>query len=347
MSRVPRLLPAAIAVATTAAALAMAASPAAATTLCIDPPPPTPTPTPGTPPSTVPSQPLLKVYTADSRSISVSYQLPYGCYDMPVGIRFVVNDLPRNPFAGGPTGSAVIDGLLPGREYTIAAEYLNEAGDWTTFGTVIAATTPEGTPIPPPPTPTPTPTPTVDPTPTVEPSPTPEPTALRTFVSKGSMLLRTAGLAGTFAAPSNVNLSMPLDGEGDVSGNLNRVVSPGTFLIAGLIPAKTVVTFGGGPITGALAADRVTATATGPFSIGKTTVLGITINASDSCRTVSDARIGLAGPVTAAGGRLAGSFVLPRFTGCGSLGSFLGATSAKSAISLALAPVPPPALPAS
>lgn len=343
MSRVPRTLPAAIAVAIASAALSAFAAPAQAATICIDPPPPTPTPTPGTPPSTVPSAPRLRVYTADSRSISVSYQLPYGCYDVPVSIRFVVNGLPRDPFAGGPTGNATIDGLLPARQYTIAAEYLDETGEWTTFGTVIAGTTPEGTPTPPPPTPTPT----VDPSPSPSPDPTPEPTTLRTFVTKGSMLLRTAGLAGTFAAPTNVNLSMPLDGEGAVGGFLNAVTSPGTFVIGGLVPAKTVVTFSGGPIDGSVAAERVTATATGAFSIGKTTVLGIALNSSTSCKTISDARLALAGPVGSGGGRLAGSFALPRFSGCGTLGTFLGATGSRSAISLALAPVPPPALPAS
>lgn len=330
MSRIRRSLPTALAVASTTVAFAALATPAQATTICIDPPAPT------NPPSTVPS-PRITLATASPTTLSINFQLPYGCYAMPVGIRVVVDGVPREPFAGGPTGTVVVDGLSPAKRYTVTLEYSN-AGVWTPFGTIEAMTTPDGTPTPPPPTPTPT----VEPSPSPSPEPTPEPTALRTFVSKGSMLLRTAGLAGTFAAPTTTTLSMPLDGEGDLAGTLNRVTSPGTFVIAGLIPAKTVVTFAGGPITGTVAADRVNATATGGFSIGKTTVLGITLNATDSCKTVSDARIGLAGTVTAAGGRLAGSIALPRFTGCGSLGSFLGTTSAKSAISLALAPVPPP-----
>jgi cell division septation protein DedD len=210
--------------------------------------------------------------------------------------------------------------------------------------------TPTPTPTPPPPTPTPTPIqptpdPTPDPTPTPEPptpTPTPEPTEIAAeFAGQGSLLVRTAGLAGTFAATNAVDLTLPVSGTGTVEGSLSGFTRGGTVMLGGLFPAKTSLTYSGSALTGTSAAGRVTATAGGTLAFGRTTILGITLTAGTACRTVSDVRMALAGPVTAGGGgKLAGTVTLPRFSGCNTLGTFLGTTAAKSAISLALTPAP-------
>ncbi len=72
------------------------------------------------------------------------------------------------------------------------------------------------------------------------------------------MLLRRSGLAGTFAAPSTITLVQPLSGTGAVSGTIGRGIAGGSFLIGGLVKAKTTLLFSGGPMSGEMVNGNVT-----------------------------------------------------------------------------------------
>lgn len=314
MSRTPRLIAPALGVAAAAVALAAAASPAQAVTLCIDPPPgPSPVDT-------------IRLQTVGPTSITAGYQLPFGCYDLPTQLRVLVNGVPRDPFAGGVSGSLTVDGLEPATAYGLVFQYRN--GDtWEQFGALKALTSPAGLP-----------TPTVAPTPGPTPEPTPDPADSRAFATRGSTVLRTAGLSGTFRLAGSLSAQVPSSGSGQVSGTLSGATSSGTFLVGGLVPAKTSVTLTGGAIVGALDAGKLTASATTSVAIGRTTVLGVVLNASTSCATVKPVPLSLSGPFNGSTGRLTGTFTLPAFSGCGTLGRFLGTTSARSAINLELLP---------
>lgn len=318
MSRTPRLVVPALGAAAVVATLAAAATPAQAVTLCVDPPPGQTT------------LETIRLQTTNSTSITARYQLPFGCYDLPTELRVLVDGVPRDPVAGDVSGSLTVDGLAPATGYVLTFEY-RRGEQWVPFGSLEAVTAPDGLP-----------------TPTPAPSPTPEPPLRRTFLANSAVLLRTAGTAGTFRLSSSLTAELPTTGVGGVRGSFGGATAPGTLVIGGIVRAKTSVTLSGGPLSGSLSGGRLSVTASTDVSFGRTTVLGVTLNASPRCKTTKPVQLPLEGAFTGSAGRLTGRFSLPPFADCGSLGLFLGATSAASVANVELLPaleLPPTPLP--
>ncbi len=207
MSRTPRLIAPALGVAAAAVALAAAASPAQAVTLCIDPPPgPSPVDT-------------IRLQTVGPTSITAGTSCRSGATTCRRSCACSSTACRATRSLAALAARSPSTDLEPATAYGLVFQYRN--GDtWEQFGALKALTSPAGLP-----------TPTVAPTPGPTPEPSPDPVDSRAFATRGSTVLRTAGLSGTFRLAGSLSAQVPSSGSGQVSGTLSGATSSGTFLV--------------------------------------------------------------------------------------------------------------------
>jgi hypothetical protein len=164
-----------------------------------------------------------------------------------------------------------------------------------------------------------------------------EPAAV--FKLKGSTRVKAAGVT----VPLTGALTTGFDAAGKLTGTLALDKSAVPFKLFGFLPASFDVAFGPAvQTTGTLSAAKLTTTSAVPVSVPSVKVFGLEIGGGPDCRTATPAQIGLASDPfdKASGGKLTGTYTLPKLQDCGMLTSILSAVAAGpgNTISLTAAP---------
>lgn len=157
----------------------------------------------------------------------------------------------------------------------------------------------------------------------------------------GEIVERSYGLSGSSyikAADGRVSLSGGIDAAlnlatGEYQADLLLKPTTGNFPIFGFIPATARIAFEPqGKTIGSLTGDgKLTSHSAVTIKLPRVSVVGFPVSTSSACQTVEPAQIDLASsglfdPL--AGGALAGSYTIPKLTGCGKYTSWISAFTA-------------------
>lgn len=289
----------------------------------------TPT-TPGTTPTGTTPAPVIPlprpngpgVHDIGPTQATLTWSLPFGCWDVPVTWAIEVNGTEIGRVVSNGTVSAyTLTGLSPNTRYDVTVRAVG-AGGVTGPPNSIWFTTRSGGTVP------------------------ESPYALDL---NGSALLRTRTPA-----------TLPLAGRLQFSPNLVSglfagalQLSPSTLSLwaGGAIPVRANAAFAAvGAAAGGLTYSGFSVNSQQSITFTKARVLGIDLLGGRACRSTSPALLQLTAPSFSLSGspfRASGSLSLYGFTGCGALGQFLAPTGKANPVSVVLkgaAPTPIPQL---
>lgn len=199
--------------------------------------------------------------------------------------------------------NATIDGLNPDTEYTLTVVAKDAAGNSTESSPATARTKPDD-----------------DPGEIVE----------RSYGLSGSSFIKAAN--GTVPLSGGIDAALDL-ATGKYEADLLLKPTTGHFRIFGFIPTTARIAFEPqGKTTGSLTNDgKLTTHSAVTIKLPRVSVFGFPISTSSSCKTATPAEIDLASssafdPVT--GGPLAGTYTIPKLTGCGTYTNLISAFTA-------------------